>query len=750
MKYTIELDKLEYYPGDYLTGRIKIKPNQRTQIKDIEMTLSLIENWQYLPHSEIKNNIQPICKFLLNAYLFLDKPKDSILDLDPKEYIFPFEEKLPDYLLPSFEYPQNVYSGSLRYGINGKFISPQKLLSFSTSYIIIKAIPKKDTNLNIKSSQRIKKWGVFSRGQTGLNVNCVTKNYKLTDQIPVEIEIDNTQSKMKVNSCKIKFCRKIIFKDKDNFLEKYSNEENLIKIKFNDFVNKKEKRKFNHIINLNTIEYKNFKPMQSPIKIQKNFKDYLPSLDGIILSCEYYIIVILKFDHYVPKEERPKAVIPIYIVHKLDNDHIEKAKKNSEILKNNESNIIKKDSFINGFEILDKDGKKQNQNLNNNVNSNDMKGEMIYNGFYKGIEYNNFNNQNGQFLNNEDNLKEDVPDLPSKETIIRVYEKRNHCNGDNNLENNNNFNHMNNNNYNYNNFGNNNANNNNNYIYNNNNNLNYNNNNFNNTYNNYNINNNNLANNNIYNNNYNNNNINNNDLGNNKNINNKNYNNNNLGNNINNNNKNINDNININDIKFLNDFGVNNEQNNQNVNNNNNQNVNNNKKEEIMMQKNNYDNNIKDNKSNISYNNYSINNNKVFSYPSLDDINLNDEVKNDNSIKPVNNNSNNNHNENNNKINNNFNYNQNIKYNNQSNNNFNYNPNENYNNQINNISNLNQNEKINYQGNNFNYNPNENYNINNIPNRESNFNLFKFDDNNNEEEKEKNERKNKIIDINAI
>ena len=749
MKYSIELDKLEYYPGDYLTGRIKIKPSQRTQIKDIEMTLSLIENWQYLPHSEIKNNIQPICKFLLNAYLFLDKPKDSIIDLDPKEYIFPFEEKLPDYLLPSFEYPQNVYSGSLRYGINGKFISPQKLLNFSTSYIIIKAIPKKDTNLNIKSSQRIKKWGVFSRGQTGLNVNCVTKNYKLTDQIPVEIEIDNTQSKMKVNSCKIKFCRKIIFKDKDNFLEKYSNEENLIKIKFNDFVNKKEKKKFNHIINLNTIQYKNFKPMNSPIKIQKNFKDYLPSLDGIILSCEYYIIVILKFDHYVPKEERPKAVIPIYIVHKLDNDHIEKAKKNSEVLKNNESNIIKKDSFIKGFEILDKDGKKQNQNLNNNVNSNDMKGEIIYNGFYKGIEYNNFNNQNEQFLNNEDNLKEDVPDLPSRETIIREYEKRNHCNGNNNLENNNNFNHMNNNNYNYNNFGNNNANNNNNYIYNNNN-LNYNNNNFNNIYNNYNINNNDLGNNNnIYNNNYNNN-INNNDLGNNNNINNNNYNNNNLGNNINNNNNNINDNININDIKFLNDFGVNNEQNNQNVNNNNNQNVNYNKKEEIMMQKNNYDNNIKENKSNISYNNYSINNNKVFAYPSLDDINLNDEVKNDNSIKPVNNNSNNNHNENNNQINNNFNYNQNINYNNQSNNNFNYNPNEN-NNQINNISNFNQNEKINKQDNNFNYNPNENYNIDNIPNRESNFNLFKFDDNNNEEEeKEKNERKNKIIDINAI
>ena len=42
MKNNIELDKTEYYPGKYLSGRVKVKPNTKTQIKDIEMTLSLI------------------------------------------------------------------------------------------------------------------------------------------------------------------------------------------------------------------------------------------------------------------------------------------------------------------------------------------------------------------------------------------------------------------------------------------------------------------------------------------------------------------------------------------------------------------------------------------------------------------------------------------------------------------------------------------------------------------------------------
>ena len=690
MKYSIELDKTEYYPGEYLSGRVKVKPNKKTQIKDIEMTLSLIEDWQYLPYNETKNNTQDICKFLLNAYLYLDKPKDSILELDTQEYIFPFDEKLPDYLLPSFEYPQNTYCGFLRYKISAKFVAPQKLLSYSLGYIIIKAIPKKDSTLNVKSSQKIKKWGVFSRGQTQLNVNCVTKNYKLTDQIPFEIEIDNTQSKMKVNVCKIKFCRKIIFKDKESFLEKYSNEESLIKVEFKDFVNKKEKKKFNHTINLNTIQYKNFKPISTPIKIQDNFKDFLPSLDGIILSCEYYIIVILKFDHFVPKEERPKAVIPIYIVHKLDNDHIEKALKQSEVLKNNELNKNNNDIFINEFEILDKNGKNQNQDQNNNMNSgneinnnynnvnNNMKqeGGMIYNGFNRGIEYNNFNNQNGQLLYNENYLKEennlppkedDDVDLPSRDTIMREYEKREH----NSNSINNNFNNMHNNN---------------------------------------------LNNNNNYNNAYNNNNINNNNINN---------------NNINDNNNNINDNMNINDIKFLNDFGGNNDLINQNVNNNN---IN--------------DKNIIENKPNISFNN-----NNKFAYPSLDDINFNDEIKNDNPIKQDKNNSNYNQN---NQINNNYNYNQNENYNNPGNNNFNYNynKNENYNNQINNNFNYNQNINYNNQGNQgnniYNYNPNDNYN-NDIQNRESNFNLLKYDYNNNEEEeKDKNGGQNNVIDINAI
>ena len=52
---------------------------------------------------------------------------------------------------------------------------------FANIFLNLQAIPKEikdDENLNIKSSLRVKKWGLFNKGITNLVVNYVTKNYK--------------------------------------------------------------------------------------------------------------------------------------------------------------------------------------------------------------------------------------------------------------------------------------------------------------------------------------------------------------------------------------------------------------------------------------------------------------------------------------------------------------------------------------------------------------------------------------------
>ena len=107
---------------------------------------------------------------------------------------------MADYLLPSFEYPQTKIQGSLRYRIlaNIQIENLAKPILYSV-LITIQAIPKLDQkDLNLKASLNIKKWGLFNRGQTNLKVAYLTKNYKISDKIPIEVEVDNTKSKMKV------------------------------------------------------------------------------------------------------------------------------------------------------------------------------------------------------------------------------------------------------------------------------------------------------------------------------------------------------------------------------------------------------------------------------------------------------------------------------------------------------------------------------------------------------------------------
>ena len=84
MKVNIILDKTAYYPGDYLTGKVKIEPDTKTSVKDVEMSLFLIEDWNHLRFDnkyETCNNTQAIS-------VFLDKEPNDIIELEKKNIYF--------------------------------------------------------------------------------------------------------------------------------------------------------------------------------------------------------------------------------------------------------------------------------------------------------------------------------------------------------------------------------------------------------------------------------------------------------------------------------------------------------------------------------------------------------------------------------------------------------------------------------------------------------------------------------------
>ena len=359
MEIKIIPNKEEYYPGEILSGTIEVTQEKKTSIDAIEMSLSFQEEWSHLlPDKKIRKetNTQIILTFKLGIKDILDDPK---IVLDSKKYIFPFKKKLPNNLQPSFEFPQNNNSAFLRYMIEAKTKPP---ICSSKTYIIIKSIPKIDKkSLNVEASLSLKKWGNFDKGETKLNVAYLTKNYRLSDVIPLEIYIDNTNSKLKVAKCKIQFRRKLIFRDKNLFEDKFTKEDKMLKQKFKCPVNKKEKKQYIFNLDLRKIIYKDYKAdgFQNPYGNKKfdavDFIEFSPSLDGNIITCEYFLCVKLKYAHTSPKDFVPIVNMPLYIVHKLDDDHIQKAQKEA----NEKKDKLLGEKILSEFEIINDDEKNE-------------------------------------------------------------------------------------------------------------------------------------------------------------------------------------------------------------------------------------------------------------------------------------------------------------------------------------------------------------------------------------------------------
>ena len=82
MEITIIPGKSEYYPGEILKGKVKLLPGSKTSIKDIEISLFLIEDWNHLRSDkkyETSNNTQCVSLFYSRINLVLLNQKILLL-----------------------------------------------------------------------------------------------------------------------------------------------------------------------------------------------------------------------------------------------------------------------------------------------------------------------------------------------------------------------------------------------------------------------------------------------------------------------------------------------------------------------------------------------------------------------------------------------------------------------------------------------------------------------------------------------
>jgi hypothetical protein len=396
---TIILDKGQFYPGNKIKGNVEFVPDTEIYINDIELCFFYLENWNHSISDEKEdtcNYKQCLSLFDIGVKKYLPEGDNNLIRLDPILHLFPFELELPDFLFPSFEYPKHDYRSFLRYSLIAKLKSPYLQLSASKIFFIYSISGKDNNSCTIENTFNIKKWGMFGKGITNLKVFLPMKSYRFADDIPIKIDIDNTNGKMKVILVKINLIRKVILKDnKNDFKEKYSTTDKVYKKVYKVSVNSGAKEVFNFKFPLNDIRNDEFS-FYDNVNLynwgRKN-SEFMPSIESNIISCQYFIKVTLYYDGFIKKANRPRTIIPISIIHILNNNY------NSNTL-NPVSNISNNVEESNAEEIR----KQKNDDFVIINNNNSINQKSTPNDFNKSKTLNNNNTYIGNMISNNNNL----------------------------------------------------------------------------------------------------------------------------------------------------------------------------------------------------------------------------------------------------------------------------------------------------------------------------------------------------------
>lgn len=318
------LDKQMYYPEETCTGRIIFDVAFPVLLNDIQLDLNANESWVYVKSKYDEDHLSEkwnatILSYILNIRQFLMTNALEI-NLPPGQYTLPFSFIIPKHITASFKHPGPPYFSSIEYTLVVKVIS--NYVNYSSNINIkIPSLPfilnqplKHSTCVNTHS------WLFFDQGSVILNAQYPTNNYRMLDTVPLTIFVDNTRGKIKTHSIKIELKRKLTYSGKDHkrsyqfdfsihkeivpFVIKPNNKET-IDIKFQIIDNSEYKAKVN--TDNNEIMF------------------LMPSVNGYIVKCEYYIKVKLYFQKFVTSSYLPKVYMPVVISHKtMDECYLQK------------------------------------------------------------------------------------------------------------------------------------------------------------------------------------------------------------------------------------------------------------------------------------------------------------------------------------------------------------------------------------------------------------------------------------------
>ena len=338
--------KPQFYIGDFIKGTLLLESQRPSIIEKIIFEILAVENWtvEGTPPSTWS---ETICSFNLdlNNGKSLQKIQGCYMMPGGKNKI-PFNFKINRQLFPSFEFPLQDKFSYLRYHFNIKIYSSSFVKLVWNHYLCLLSRPIINLQKEILTQtiqKNIKKWGLVGIGATKLTVSIPENNYKVNTEIKVTIVVDNTQGKEEAKEAKVKLIRTIEFYGTKNEV-KYKDEIALYDIVLKTPVNPGRSETFKCSVPLVEKDLKRYiygKLNPNPYDLKTNdILSYMPSIRGKVFSCKYELKVTLYFNTFVSKNDRPRAIFPIYLIHQTVREY------QTEIQRQIEQDMIKQDQIM--------------------------------------------------------------------------------------------------------------------------------------------------------------------------------------------------------------------------------------------------------------------------------------------------------------------------------------------------------------------------------------------------------------------
>ena len=321
--FRLVIDKEVYYSNEPITGEIIFEPQQTIILSDFVIKIKMQEYWTHKiskDHRESEANTQIIVQKPLNLGEFLGV-FSQYKSLSPGEYHFPFSIETIRKVQPSFEYPLYGDKAFLRYTVQAETQSPYAKFR-AEKLFIMKALPViLPSPLSFSSCMNVHNWGFFEKGTTIMKVTYPTNNYKFGDVCPLTIAVDNTRGELDVTEIKVSLTRIITLK-KIAKANQYPFKKDVFEQTYAMSVKSKSNFQCSFAFQINDpYSAPHYFLNYNPYEHLTDFKQFLPTVDSLTISCQYFIIVSCYFDSFVTEGYRPTVTMPITITHQQMNEY---------------------------------------------------------------------------------------------------------------------------------------------------------------------------------------------------------------------------------------------------------------------------------------------------------------------------------------------------------------------------------------------------------------------------------------------